>query len=55
MFHDHHLGHGVANLDALNRARLSLGLEPYHPPNRSQTGALIAISLIVALLMVLVT
>jgi hypothetical protein len=42
-------------LDALNRARLSHGLEPYQPPTHSAAGTVVLLLILVALLTLLMT
>jgi hypothetical protein len=55
MFHDRHFGDREASLDALNRARLSHGLEPYQPPTHSAAGTVVLLLILVALLTLLMT
>ena len=55
MFHNKLLGKREARWDALNRSRISDGLEPYQGPARNEVGALLALLLFVAILTLLVT
>jgi hypothetical protein len=56
MFHYRHVGDGRdADLDAVNLARVSHGLEPHARPTRSRAAAVVTLLLVIAALMVLVT
>jgi len=56
MFHYRHHGYAPeADLDAVNLARVSHGLDPHVRPSRSHTAAIVTLLLVVAILMALVT